>query len=59
MNLMKKNKAKSRVTSIQYIHDPESAKKWMELFMELTEQQFIDHCLNKDSTNQESLEEVE
>ncbi len=45
---MRKNKkCKNRITSIQYIHDPDAAKEWMGVFMELTKKQFI-HSVTKD-----------
>jgi hypothetical protein len=40
--------AKSKVVSIQYVHDPEAAKEWMELFVEITKKQFLKLVLNKD-----------
>jgi hypothetical protein len=39
-------RAKSRITSIQYVHDPEAAKEWMELFMEITKKQYLDQVSN-------------
>jgi molybdopterin synthase catalytic subunit len=40
---MKKGKKNgNKITSIQYIHDPEAAKEWMNLFMEMTKEQFIE-----------------
>ncbi|CEG31050.1 MULTISPECIES: hypothetical protein [Peribacillus] len=46
--MAKTKQSKSRITSIQYVHDPAAAKGWMELFMEITKKQFLDNCLNKD-----------
>lgn len=46
--MAKTKQSKSKITSIQYVHDPEAAKDWMELFMEITKKQFLDICLNKD-----------
>lgn len=40
--------AKSRITSVQYVHDPEAAKEWMELFIEITKRKFLDRVSNKD-----------
>lgn len=42
---MKKNK--SRITSIQYVHDSEAAKEWMNLFMEITKKKFIEQASHK------------
>lgn len=43
----KKPKGNGRITSVQYVHDPEAAEKWMELFMEITKRQFLDKSSNK------------
>jgi hypothetical protein len=40
--------AKGRITSIQYIHDPEAAKEWMNLLMEITKKKFLDQVSNMD-----------
>jgi hypothetical protein len=45
-NPSKKNKA--RIVSVHYVHDPDAASKWVELLIEITKRQFLDHCLNKD-----------
>lgn len=41
-------KTKSRITSIQYVHDPEAAKEWMNLFMEITKKKLIEQASHKD-----------
>lgn len=41
--------SKGRITSIQYVHDPEAAKGWMELFLEITKKQFLEQSSNKDN----------
>jgi hypothetical protein len=46
--MAKTKKAKGRITSIQYVHDPESAMKWMELFMEISKKRFLDQVSNID-----------
>lgn len=39
---MGKNKKRmNQITSIQYVHDPNAAKEWMDLFRAITKQQFI------------------
>lgn len=38
---------KGRITSIQYVHDPEAAKEWMNLFMEITKKKFIEQASHK------------
>lgn len=40
--------AKSRIVSVQYVHDPDAAKEWMELFVEITKKQFLKQVMNKD-----------
>lgn len=49
-------KSKSVITSIQYVHDPEAAKEWMELFMEITKKQYLDRYMNKDNNNKQVLD---
>ncbi|MFY3790909.1 MULTISPECIES: hypothetical protein [Ureibacillus] len=46
--MAKTKKVKGRLTSIQYVHDPEAANEWMKLLMEITKRQFSERCLNKD-----------
>jgi len=46
--MSKTKKPKRRITSIQYIHDPDAAKEWMELFMEITKKKFLENASNTD-----------
>ncbi|AEH49134.1 MULTISPECIES: hypothetical protein [Parageobacillus] len=34
-------KKKCQVVSIQYVHDPEAANKWMELYMEMVKKSIL------------------
>ncbi|WP_439033545.1 hypothetical protein ABEV81_03030 [Bacillus paranthracis] len=43
---MKKQK-KITITSVSYVHDPESARKWFEAYIEIVEKELI-KVINKD-----------
>ncbi|MGE7871716.1 hypothetical protein [Bacillus paramycoides] len=43
---MKKQK-KITITSVSYVHDPESAQKWFEAYIEIVEKELI-KVINKD-----------
>jgi len=47
--LKKPKDSKGTITSIQYIHDPDAAKEWMELFIEIIKKQFLDTNMNRDN----------
>lgn len=40
-NLKKQTKKEIELESISYVHDPEAAKKWFELYIDLIKQEII------------------
>lgn len=46
--MAKRKKSKSKIVSLQYIHDPEAAKEWMDLVVDLAKQQLIKRNEHKD-----------
>ncbi|WP_200894645.1 hypothetical protein [Bacillus alveayuensis] len=46
---MKKQKSKKRcqVVSVQYVHDPEAAKEWMELYVEIVKKRVLNEANSK------------
>ncbi|GED32363.1 hypothetical protein P9G84_19065 [Brevibacillus centrosporus] len=45
----KKEKQKLKITSISFVHDPDAAKKWFNIFVEIV----ADHMLEKASNEYE------
>ncbi|WP_175384353.1 hypothetical protein [Bacillus sp. FJAT-27225] len=46
--MTKSKRPKNKITSIQYVHDPEAAKEWMNVFMDVTMKHFLSKGKNKD-----------
>lgn len=49
MIMAKRKKSKSKIISFQYIHDPEAAKEWMDLVVDLAKQRLIKQSEHKDN----------
>lgn len=49
MKKMKRQKPKRKyqVVSVQYVHDPEAAKEWMELYVEMTKNSILNEVNSK------------
>ncbi|MGG3522036.1 hypothetical protein ABES33_19455 [Bacillus pseudomycoides] len=42
-----KKKKEIKITSVSYVHDPESAQKWFEAYIEIVEKE-LDKAIKKD-----------
>jgi hypothetical protein len=42
-----KSKKKCQVVSVQYVHDPEAAKEWMKLYVEIVKKRVLNEANSK------------